>query len=93
MVNIKLTPEQRQAERIRMYNLQMNQHKIKNRSTKTILSISIPRWDRYNVCRHVSKTQLEEWAKNGSFEASQELARRNARAQRRAANKGKLVTP
>ena len=76
-------------ERIRQYKIKMGAHKLKNRSTKSILSISKPRWDRYNIYRHVSRKQLEEWSASGNFEAEMELNRRIARADRRADNKAK----
>ena len=84
----KLTPEQRKAERIRAYRLKMGQHKLKNRSSKNILSISNPRWDHYNIYRHMSRTQLEEWSKGGNFDAEMELNRRNKKAAKRAEKKG-----
>ena len=84
----KLTPEQHKAERIRAYRLKMGQHKLKNRSSKNILSISNPRWDHYNIYRHVSSIQLTEWSKGGNFDAEMELSRRDKCAARRAAKKG-----
>lgn len=84
----KLTPEQRRAERVRAYKLKLGQHKLKNRSSKNILSIANPRWDHYNIYRHVSRITLEEWSHNGNFEAEMELERRNRRRDRKELKNG-----
>lgn len=77
--------EQKRAERVRQYKLNAASHKLKNRSSKGPLTISNPRWDRYNFFRSYSRTFLEELSKTGMFEADMELERRNRKRAKKAA--------
>lgn len=69
--------EQNRAERVRQFKLRAASHKLKNRSSKSILTISKPRWDRQNFFRSYSRSFLEELSKKGMFEAEMELERRD----------------
>lgn len=69
------------SERERQYRLQRAAHKLKNRSSKNILSIANPRWDHYNVYTRLSNAVLTDMSKNGNFDAEMEL---NRRAKKRA---------
>lgn len=68
--------EQQRAERVRQYHIHAASHKLKNRSSKGILTISKPRWDRHNFFRSYSRTFLEELSRIGVFAADMELERR-----------------
>lgn len=74
-----ISPEQRRAEKLRLYKIKQGQHKLKNRSSKNCLNICHPNWQKYNVYRRVSKAILEEWSKSGDFDAEMEISRRTTK--------------
>lgn len=66
------TKEQSAAERLRYWKLARGAHKLKNRSSKQKRFYHT----RY-IYRCLSGAVLEEMSKNGNFDATQELSRRD----------------
>lgn len=75
MTSKPITKEQKQAERLKYWKLQRAARKLKNRSSKDILKIHHYNFNK--IWRQLSGEALHEMAKNGSFDAQQEIARRD----------------
>lgn len=85
MTNNNLSKEQKDAERLKYWKIQRGARKLKNRSSKDILRIH--HYNKNKVWRQLSGEALKEMANNGSFDAQQEILRRDRRRAKKEAKK------
>lgn len=77
-------PKMSNEEKVRLWNLQKGAHKLKNRSSKSILRIG--HWPRRTtIYKSMSNAALQELSKNDDFDADMELRRRDKKRAKKAA--------
>lgn len=81
-----MSKEQKAAERLKYWRINRGAHKLKNRSSKNILSIH--HYNPNKVWKSFSNDVLQKMAKNESYDAQQEL---NRRARKRDKKEGLTV--
>lgn len=73
-------------ERIKQYDQAKSAHKLKNRSSKNVLTLAHVNLDTSRIYRSYSRLALEQMRSNGDFYADMELTRRDKKSKKKSAS-------